>query len=214
MKEQPSLSVFPPALLFIILLFIWGLHAVSFASYINIFEFRYYFVSKINWCLRKSKSFLMIFHSAHGTLDWAFENMNFHWVVVKYRGIFDFENQNLANSVSSRHRPFVLHIFLELQVHKELAICLTVNEVLCDNIIRSISKVFIGDGLYFESKIKIGQIFERNWGHSNLIFFSWNLDHLGVLVWFVQVFNACDLGNFTLGANREIDRLKALQLHL
>lgn len=84
-----------------------------------------------------------------------------------------------------------------------MSICLTVYEVLHDNVVRAFGKVLIGNGLNFESEIKVWEVFEGNWRHSDLIFFGRYFDHPSIFANFEEFFEAVDFRDFTADTDGE-----------
>lgn len=140
--------------------------------------------------------------SAHTWIVGAFEDENFHRIIVVYWRTLDLKDQYFTNIVLSWDLSFIAHVLLQLKIDKELSVCLAVYEVLGNDIIRLITKTLIWYCLYFQSKIERTEVFEWDWRHTDLIFLRWDFDHWSVFVGFVEVFNTKNLRNLAFSKDR------------
>lgn len=128
--------------------------------------------------------------SAHAPSTWSFVNIDFEGIIKVDWRVFDLKHKDLSDCISDRDNTLEIDVLLQLQIHKELHICLAIHIILTDNVIGPVGKVFIGYCLHFQSKVKIGHIFERNWWHSNLVLLCWHFDHTAILISFKQILHA------------------------
>lgn len=92
--------------------------------------------------------------SAHTWIVGAFEDENFHRIVVIYRRTLNLKDQYLTNIVFSWDLSFVAHVLFQLKIDKELSVCLAVYEVLGNDIIRLTAETLVWYCLDFQSKIE------------------------------------------------------------
>ena len=80
---------------------------------------------------------------------------------------------------------------------------MAVHKVLSYDVVRLTAKAFIRNSLNFKGKIKVTQIFKRNWGHSDLVLFSRNFDDRSILIRLIQILDADNLRDFTFRVDRK-----------
>jgi hypothetical protein len=100
-----------------------------------------------------------------------------------------------------------------LKIDKKLSVCLAIDKVLGNDIVRPTTKAFIRNRLNFESEVKVAQIFEGNGRHSDLIFFCWYLDDGSILISLKEIFNAEYLRNLAFGVDWKGNWYQALKLN-
>jgi len=67
-----------------------------------------------------------------------------------------------------------------------------------DDIIGSPCKVLVRDGFDLKGEVEVAKVFEGDGRHTDLILLCWYFDDWGVLIRFVEVFDADDLRNLAL----------------
>jgi hypothetical protein len=121
--------------------------------------------------------------------------------VEVHRRVLYLHHQNLPYRVLRWHRPLVIHVLLELQIHKKLRISLAIDKVLHDDVVRPLGEVLCGDGLDLHGEVEVGHVLEGDGWHADLVLFGRNLDHGRVLVDLIKFFQAGDFGHLAIDSD-------------
>jgi len=128
--------------------------------------------------------------SAHAWVIATLKYENFNRIVVINWGTLYLKDQYLSYIVFGWHLPLIRHVLFQLQIHKELTVCLAVYEVLSYDVIGTVWKTFIWYCFDLQSKVEVTQVFEGNRRHPDLIFLCWDFYDRCILVWFVEILYA------------------------
>lgn len=131
-----------------------------------------------------------------------------------YRRISNFQGKYFTDGGPGWNYSSIVYILSQLHIDEELCVCLAVSEILYNNIIGFIVKIFIRNSLHLERQIKRTIILKRYRRSPLLTFLSRHLNHTNPFILLIEGPQAHNIRYYTLRSNGNIHWLQIAQSNL